>query len=57
MPAPVQLPQLPFLDAIVQTDDGIFQLIAVERIREAVLSGHILNQGSVWSQSSLKAEN
>lgn len=56
IPTPVQLPQLPFLDAIVQTDDGILQLIAVERIRETVLSGHILNQGSAWEQSSLKAE-
>jgi chemotaxis-related protein WspB len=56
MATPVQLPQLPFLDAIVQTDDGILQLIAVERIREAALSGHLLNQGSVWEQSPMKVE-
>ena len=34
VPAPVQLPRAPFLGAIVQTDEGIVQLIAVERIRE-----------------------
>ena len=38
---PFKLPQVPFLDAIVQTDQGIVQLIAVERIREALLGGHI----------------
>ena len=37
VPAPVQLPQAPFLGAIVQTDQGIVQLIAVERIRETSL--------------------
>ena len=31
-PAPVRLPQAPYLDAIVQTDQGILQLIAVEKI-------------------------
>ena len=35
----------PFLDSIVQTEDGILQLIAVERIRETLRRGHILNQG------------
>lgn len=56
IPTPVQLPQLSFLDAIVQTDGGILQLIAVERIRETVLCGDILNQGSVREQSPLNAE-
>ena len=37
MPAPVHLPQAPYLDAIVQTDQGIVQLIAVEKIRDATL--------------------
>ena len=32
-PAPVSLPQAPYLDAIVQTDQGIVQLIAVEKVR------------------------
>jgi chemotaxis-related protein WspB len=36
-PPAVQLPQAPYLGAIVQTDDGIVQLIAVERLREATL--------------------
>ena len=34
---PFSLPQAPFLDAIVQTEKGIVQLIAVERIRETTL--------------------
>jgi chemotaxis-related protein WspB len=38
-PAPVELPRVPYLDAIVQTDQGIVQLIAVERIRPAALAG------------------
>ena len=36
-PAPVRLPQTPYLDAIVQTDQGIVQLIVVEKVREASL--------------------
>lgn len=34
-PAPVLLPQAPYLGAIVQTDRGIVQLIVVESIRSA----------------------
>ncbi len=36
-PAPVQLPEAPYLDAIVQTSQGIVQLIAVDKIRNASL--------------------
>jgi chemotaxis-related protein WspB len=43
--APVRLSQAAFLDAIVQTEEGIIQLIAVERIRETALGGYILDQG------------
>ena len=43
---PVQLPQMAFLDGIVQTAEGIIQLIAVERIRERALAGYILDQGA-----------
>jgi chemotaxis-related protein WspB len=32
LPAPVRLPDVLYLDAIVQTDQGILQLIAVEKI-------------------------
>jgi chemotaxis-related protein WspB len=46
LPAPVQLAQVPFLSAIVQTKDGMVQLIAVERIRESSLGRHILDQGA-----------
>jgi chemotaxis-related protein WspB len=45
-PTPVQLHHMPFLDAIVQTKDGIMQLIAVDRIRDATLSHYVLNQGT-----------
>jgi chemotaxis-related protein WspB len=55
-PAPVQLAQTPFLDAIVQTDVGIVQLIAVERIREHSLRGYILEQGQTWNRDPLNAE-
>jgi chemotaxis-related protein WspB len=56
VPAPVQLPQTPFLDAIVQTDGGIIQLIAVDRIRESALKEGLLDQGSGWSLDPLKAK-
>jgi chemotaxis-related protein WspB len=34
-PAPVHLPQVPYLGPVVQTDQGIVQLITVEEIRDA----------------------
>jgi hypothetical protein len=37
VPAPVSLPQVPYLSAVVQTDQGIVQLIAVEKVRDATL--------------------
>jgi chemotaxis-related protein WspB len=56
IPAPVQLAAAPFLGAIVQTEAGIVQLIAVERIRESSLGRHILDQGAAWSPHPLTAE-
>jgi chemotaxis-related protein WspB len=53
--APVQLSQAAFLDAIVQTETGIIQLIAVERIRETALSGYILDQGGARNPVPLNA--
>jgi chemotaxis-related protein WspB len=35
--SPLQMREAPYLGAIVQTDDGIIQLITVERIRNATL--------------------
>ena len=32
----MQLPQAPYLGAIVQTDQGIVQLIAVDKVRECL---------------------
>jgi chemotaxis-related protein WspB len=37
VPAPVQLPLTPYLGPVVQTDQGIVQLIVIERLREASL--------------------
>ncbi len=39
IPAPVHIPDVPYLDAIVQTDQGIVQLIAVDRLRDTLLRG------------------
>jgi chemotaxis-related protein WspB len=55
-PAPVQLRQMSFLDAIVQTEAGIIQLIAVERIRETALGEYILDQGTPPNPHPLKAD-
>ena len=55
-PAPVQLPQMAFLEAIVQTEEGIVQLIAVERIRETALGGYVLDQGIPRNPHPLNAE-
>jgi chemotaxis-related protein WspB len=55
-PAPIQLAQTPFLGAIAKTDVGIVQLIAVERIRESSLSGHLLDQGQAWNADPSNAE-
>jgi chemotaxis-related protein WspB len=45
--SPVQLSQVPFFDGIVQTEDGIMQLLAVERIRDKAIGSHILDSGAV----------
>jgi chemotaxis-related protein WspB len=37
MPVPVSLPQAPYLGDVVQTDQGIVQLIAVEKVPAATL--------------------
>ena len=37
-PPPICLPQTPYLDAIIQTDHGLVQLITVEKVRGASLS-------------------
>jgi chemotaxis-related protein WspB len=47
-PPAVQLPQAPYLGAIVQTDDGIVQLIAVEKFREATLGGAAIGREAAF---------
>ena len=36
LPLPVPLPEAPYLDAVVQTPEGIVQLILVEEIRDII---------------------
>jgi chemotaxis-related protein WspB len=54
--SPIQLEQVPFLNSIVQTKDGILQLITVERIRETLRRGHILNKGIASDPDLVKEE-
>ena len=56
VPSPVRLLQAPFLDAIVQTDQGIVQLIAVERVRDASLRGDLLALEAPLNQQPLAEE-
>jgi|ERR1017187_5335554 chemotaxis-related protein WspB len=56
VPSPVRLLQVPFLDAIVQTDQGIVQLIAVERVRDASLRGDLLALEAPLNQQPLAEE-
>ena len=47
VPSPIQLLHAPFLDATVQTNQGIVQMILVERVRDASLRGDLFeNPGS-----------
>jgi chemotaxis-related protein WspB len=46
IPAPVHLLQAPYFGAIVQTDQGIVQLIAVEKVRDVSLRGEPFGQGA-----------
>jgi chemotaxis-related protein WspB len=43
-PSPVQLAQAPYLDTVVQTEEGIVQLITIEKVRDAVLRGALVEQ-------------
>jgi chemotaxis-related protein WspB len=54
MPVPVSLPEAPYLSAVVQTDQGIVQLIAVERVRDATLrSSFAIEDTSLDSRTDL----
>jgi chemotaxis-related protein WspB len=48
-PAPVQLAQAPYLGPIVETDQGIVQLIAVEEIRSALQAVEPRGPQPVWN--------
>lgn len=54
MPFPVSLPEVPYLGSVVQTDQGIVQLIAVERVRDATLrSSFSIEDTALDSRSDL----
>ena len=52
LPAPVRLPQAPYLDAIVQTDQGILQLITVDKVREVFLREEAFGQETAVNSAS-----
>jgi chemotaxis-related protein WspB len=56
-PAPVHTADAPYLDAIVQTDQGIVQLIAVDRVRDAVLPGALSSPDRVSPPESSNEES
>jgi chemotaxis signal transduction protein len=53
---PVSLPQAPYLDAIVQTDQGIVQLIAVDKLRDAWLRSSSVGQATALHSKSEPAQ-
>jgi chemotaxis-related protein WspB len=54
VPAPVLLPQVPYLSAVVQTDQGMVQLIAVEKVRDATLRNFFsIDDAALYSRSDL----
>ena len=52
IPAPVSLPQTPYLGAMIQTDQGIVQLIVVEHVRAASLRAPCLDRDASWDLNS-----
>jgi chemotaxis-related protein WspB len=52
VPSPVPLLQAPYLDAVVQMEEGIVQLITVEKIRNAVLRGTLFEQAVSTPESA-----
>jgi chemotaxis-related protein WspB len=57
VPLPVALPQAPYLDAVVQTDEGIVQLIMVERLRDTILRQAVYPQGALPPEPSPEPVN
>ncbi len=57
MSAPVQLPDAPYLDAIVRTDHEIVPLITVQKIRGYLHSGAFSNQSAVLYPQTINPES
>lgn len=51
-PVPVSVPEAPYLDAVVQTEQGMVQLIAVERLRDAMLPSSLSIEGAALDSRS-----
>jgi chemotaxis-related protein WspB len=49
---PVQIPKTPYLGSIIQTDQGIVQLIMIEKIRDASLQSSDSRQGTILESKS-----
>lgn len=52
IPAPVSLPQTPYLGAMIQTNYGIVQLIVIEHIQPASLWASCQERDSTWGLNS-----
>jgi chemotaxis-related protein WspB len=52
IPAPVSLPQTPYLGAMIQTDQGIVQLIVLEHVRAASMRTSGLDRDATWDSNS-----
>jgi chemotaxis-related protein WspB len=57
VPAPVQLPNAPYLDAIVRMDHEIVPLITVQKIRDYLHSGAFSNQSAVLYPQTINLES
>jgi chemotaxis-related protein WspB len=55
IPAPMYLSPAPYLDVIIQTDQGIVQLLAVDKIRNASLQPSALDQDATSDLKSAPA--
>jgi hypothetical protein len=55
VPLPVSLPEVPYLDAVVQTEEEIVQLIKVDELRESILAS--LQQQAAVPESWVRMVN
>jgi chemotaxis-related protein WspB len=56
-PVPVQVPNAPYVDAVVHTDRQIVPLIAVQKVRSYVLRGAFFDQSAILNPPSLESDS